>query len=301
MVYDAAGPHFFSAHPNPKPWVPAILSLLKRLYASPAMAEHMTWHACHQTEEGSMCHPYDAEAWRHFDQSYPDFAMESRNVRLALCTDGFAPHGQYERTYSCWPIIFTPYNLPSEMCMKPEYMFLTMVIPRPSNPKHRIDVYLEPLIEELLQLWHIGNEPFVTIILYHGGSIIHSLNLEYVGGIKKDNGAGDDDDGVSEGEGDDESDRLFDYGLEESDWEGDDSEIDSNVNGCGGDGVTDGDTYTFISDKKKGLIPAFECVFPWEDNRVYVRYYPGNMKTAGYGGIAFKKWVVECCKCNNNE
>ncbi|KAL0354251.1 UNVERIFIED_CONTAM: hypothetical protein Sangu_1006400 [Sesamum angustifolium] len=82
--------------------------------------------------------------------------MESCNVRLALCTDGFAPHGQYERTYSCWPIIFTPYNLPSEMCMKPEYMFLTMVIPRPSNPKHHIDVYLEQLIEELLQLWHIG-------------------------------------------------------------------------------------------------------------------------------------------------
>ncbi|KAL0434352.1 UNVERIFIED_CONTAM: hypothetical protein Slati_2769500 [Sesamum latifolium] len=42
------------------------------------------------------------------------------------------------------------------MCMKPEYMFLTMVIPRPSNSKRRNDVYLEPLIEELLQLWHVG-------------------------------------------------------------------------------------------------------------------------------------------------
>ncbi|KAL0392961.1 UNVERIFIED_CONTAM: hypothetical protein Sradi_2518900 [Sesamum radiatum] len=31
-----------------------------------------------------------------------------------------------------------------------------MVIPGPSNPKHLIDVYLEPLIEELLQLWHVG-------------------------------------------------------------------------------------------------------------------------------------------------
>ncbi|KAL0315381.1 UNVERIFIED_CONTAM: hypothetical protein Sradi_5416300 [Sesamum radiatum] len=42
------------------------------------------------------------------------------------------------------------------MCMKPEHMFLTMVIPGPSNPKRRIDVYLKPLIEELLQLWHRG-------------------------------------------------------------------------------------------------------------------------------------------------
>ncbi|KAL0421309.1 UNVERIFIED_CONTAM: hypothetical protein Slati_3153800 [Sesamum latifolium] len=42
------------------------------------------------------------------------------------------------------------------MCMSHEYIFLTMVIPDPSNPKHLIDVYLEPLIKELLQLWHVG-------------------------------------------------------------------------------------------------------------------------------------------------
>ncbi|KAL0374013.1 UNVERIFIED_CONTAM: hypothetical protein Sradi_3317000 [Sesamum radiatum] len=35
-------------------------------------------------------------------------------------------------------------------------MFLTMVILGPSNPKRLIDVYLEPLIDGLLQLWHIG-------------------------------------------------------------------------------------------------------------------------------------------------
>ncbi|KAL0325042.1 UNVERIFIED_CONTAM: hypothetical protein Sradi_5073500 [Sesamum radiatum] len=42
------------------------------------------------------------------------------------------------------------------MCMKSEYMFLTMVIPGPSNPKRLIDVYLQPLIDDLLQLWHVG-------------------------------------------------------------------------------------------------------------------------------------------------
>ncbi|KAL0433737.1 UNVERIFIED_CONTAM: hypothetical protein Slati_2708000 [Sesamum latifolium] len=42
------------------------------------------------------------------------------------------------------------------MCMSSEYIFLTMVIPGQSNPKRLIDVYLEPLIEELLQLWHVG-------------------------------------------------------------------------------------------------------------------------------------------------
>ncbi|KAL0396306.1 UNVERIFIED_CONTAM: hypothetical protein Scaly_0079000 [Sesamum calycinum] len=41
-------------------------------------------------------------------------------------------------------------------CMSFEYMFLMMVIPGLSYPKCLIDVYLEPLIEELLQLWHVG-------------------------------------------------------------------------------------------------------------------------------------------------
>ncbi|KAK4390102.1 hypothetical protein Sango_2073500 [Sesamum angolense] len=40
------------------------------------------------------------------------FLEEPRNVRLGLWKDGFASHGQYDRTYSCWPIILTPYNLP---------------------------------------------------------------------------------------------------------------------------------------------------------------------------------------------
>ncbi|KAL0373495.1 UNVERIFIED_CONTAM: hypothetical protein Sradi_3265200 [Sesamum radiatum] len=97
---------------------------LQRLYASPAAAEHMKWHACHQTKEGSTSHPSDVEVWRHFDESYLDFAVEPRNARLALCTDGFTPQGQYGRTYSCWPVNLTPYNIPPEMCMKPRYMFL---------------------------------------------------------------------------------------------------------------------------------------------------------------------------------
>ncbi|KAL0451415.1 UNVERIFIED_CONTAM: hypothetical protein Slati_1119600 [Sesamum latifolium] len=102
-----------------------------------------------------MCHPSNAEAWRHFDQMYPDFAEESRNVQLGFCTNDFASHGQYSRIYSCWPIIITPYNLSPGMCMSSEYMFLMMVILGPSNPKHLIDVYLDPLIEEMLQLWHV--------------------------------------------------------------------------------------------------------------------------------------------------
>ncbi|KAL0451623.1 UNVERIFIED_CONTAM: hypothetical protein Slati_1140400 [Sesamum latifolium] len=132
----------------------------KRLYASNTIAEHMSWHATHETENGIMCHPSDAEAWKHFKETYPDFDLEPHNVRLGLCADGFAPHGQYEKSYSCWPVIITPYNLPPGMCMKSEYMFLSLIIPGPANPKRLIDVYLQPLIEELVQLWQVGAQTY---------------------------------------------------------------------------------------------------------------------------------------------
>ncbi|KAK4391606.1 hypothetical protein Sango_1938400 [Sesamum angolense] len=61
-----------------------------------------------------------------------------------------------DHTYSCWPVIIIPYNLPPRICMSSKYIFLTMVISGHSNPKRLIDVYLKSLIKELLQLWHVG-------------------------------------------------------------------------------------------------------------------------------------------------
>ncbi|KAL0403923.1 UNVERIFIED_CONTAM: hypothetical protein Sradi_2033100 [Sesamum radiatum] len=156
MVYDTAGPQFFSTHPEPEVEGANISFPAGRLYASLATAEHMTWYASHVAEESSICYPSDAGNWRYFDRTHPNFALEPRNVRLGLCIDGFAPYRQYGRTYSCWPVIITLYNLSPGMCMNSEYMFRTMVILGQSNPKRLIEVYLEPLIDELLQLWHVG-------------------------------------------------------------------------------------------------------------------------------------------------
>ena len=80
---------------------------------------------------------------------HPHFSAESRNVRLGLCTDGFNPFGSFAAPYSYWPIILTVYNLPSRMCIRPEFMFLSMVIPGPNSPEWNIDVCLRPLIDEL--------------------------------------------------------------------------------------------------------------------------------------------------------
>ena len=99
-----------------------------------------------------MCHCSDSPTWKHFNAMHPSFAAESRNVRLGLCTDEFQPFGQSGSQYSLWPIILTPYNLPPEMCMKEQYMFLTVIVPGPRNMKDKLDVYLQPLISELQAL-----------------------------------------------------------------------------------------------------------------------------------------------------
>ncbi|XP_057773074.1 uncharacterized protein LOC130992454 [Salvia miltiorrhiza] len=128
---------------------------LQRLFASPATAEQMRWHAT-STDDGIMRHPADSPAWKHLNSVFPGFADEIRNVRLGLSTDGFAPFAQSGRQYSSWPVIVTPYNLPPWLCMKEQFMFLTVLVPGPSNPKMKLDVFLQPLIHELKSLWEVG-------------------------------------------------------------------------------------------------------------------------------------------------
>ncbi|XP_019097460.1 PREDICTED: uncharacterized protein LOC109131223 [Camelina sativa] len=91
-----------------------IANRLKRLYQSEQTASHMRWHAEHVTPEGEMQHPSDGAAWKHFNQIYPNFALEPRNVYLGLSTDGFKPGGMHSKNHSVWPVIVTPYNLPPE-------------------------------------------------------------------------------------------------------------------------------------------------------------------------------------------
>jgi len=129
---------------------------LQRLYATKKTAESMRWHHEHKRPPGVMAHPSDSKAWKHLDVSYPSFVAEPRNVRLGLCTDGFSPCGHYGQTYSCWPVIVTPYNLPPWMCKKGQFKLITLLIPGSKNPKGNIDIYMQPLIEELKQLWNEG-------------------------------------------------------------------------------------------------------------------------------------------------
>ncbi|XP_028774325.1 uncharacterized protein LOC114731348 [Neltuma alba] len=137
-------------------WFLPLIPRLQRLYASEKTAKEMTWHYTNRRGTNVLSHPSDGQAWKVFNSTYLDFAHDPRNVRLGLCADGFTLFGQSGRQYSCWPVIITPCNMSPELCMTQEYMFLTLIIPGPNNPKGKIDVYLQPLIDELKLLWDEG-------------------------------------------------------------------------------------------------------------------------------------------------
>ncbi|XP_013624852.1 PREDICTED: uncharacterized protein LOC106331040 [Brassica oleracea var. oleracea] len=61
--------------PYKRMWYLPLTERLKRLYQSERTAEPMRWHAEHLTN-GEITHPSDAEAWKHFQSTYPEFASE---------------------------------------------------------------------------------------------------------------------------------------------------------------------------------------------------------------------------------
>ena len=129
---------------------------LRRLYSSRHTAKDMVWHNTGRSEEGTMRHPVDGTAWKHLDTKYFSFSSEPRNVRLALAADGFNPFGNMSSKHSTWPVILTTYNLPPWLCMKESTFMLTLLIPGPKSPGKDMDVFLQPLVEELKHLWQYG-------------------------------------------------------------------------------------------------------------------------------------------------
>ncbi|XP_073003919.1 uncharacterized protein [Typha latifolia] len=127
---------------------------LQRLFMSPITAKDMIWYSVDRSTSlyRVMAHPANSQAWKTFDVIHPTFASDNRNVRLGLATYGFNPFGSMSISYSTWPVVLIAYNLPPWLCMKQPYIMLTLLIPGPKAHRNDIDIYLQPLVEELKQL-----------------------------------------------------------------------------------------------------------------------------------------------------
>ena len=62
--------------------------------------------------------------------------------------------------YSTWHVTLMTYNFPPWLCLKQPYLFLSLLIPGPKSPRNDIDVFLEPLINELMELLELSVETY---------------------------------------------------------------------------------------------------------------------------------------------
>ena len=69
-----------------------------------------------------------------------------------MSTDGFNPYSLSAASYSCWPVFVVPLNLPPEVIIHSEYIFLALVIPGPEHPEAKLNVLMQPLVDELIEL-----------------------------------------------------------------------------------------------------------------------------------------------------
>ncbi|KAG8472735.1 hypothetical protein CXB51_034590 [Gossypium anomalum] len=116
-------------------------------------SESMRWHHDQRIDDGLLRHPTDSLSWKSFDSKFPSFATDPRNVRLRLASDGFNPYKIMSTSYSTWPVVLVPYNLPSWICMEQSSFILSMIILGEKGPENDIDIYMQPFIKELKQLW----------------------------------------------------------------------------------------------------------------------------------------------------
>ncbi|CAK8543900.1 unnamed protein product [Lathyrus sativus] len=133
-----------------------LIPRFQRLFMCSKTAKEMRWHEEERSKDGKLRHPADGQAWRDFDRLHHDFASEPRNIRLGLSSDGFNPLRTMSLSHSTWPVMMVVYNYPPWLSMKSEYTMLSLLIPGPQSPGNDIDVYLQPLIEELKELWELG-------------------------------------------------------------------------------------------------------------------------------------------------
>ncbi|XP_041025418.1 uncharacterized protein LOC121265822 [Juglans microcarpa x Juglans regia] len=121
------------------------------------IAGDMRWHKEQRPiDEANMRHPADSKSWKRFDEEHSWFAQDARNVRLGMASDGFNPFNNMAKPYSIWPVTLVPYNLSPWLCMKDQFFMISHIIPGLKSAGNDIDVYLQPLLDELFEFWEHG-------------------------------------------------------------------------------------------------------------------------------------------------
>ena len=131
-----------------------IIPRFQRLFRCPEVVELLKWHARNRYEDGQMRSVVDSPHWATVGEIDPVFKREDRNLYLGLVADGVNPYRNQSTNYSMWPVLLVIYNLPPWLVTKFFFVSLSLLISGENAPSgEAFDVYLGPLVRDLLQLW----------------------------------------------------------------------------------------------------------------------------------------------------
>ncbi|GJW10137.1 putative transposon, En/Spm-like protein [Tanacetum coccineum] len=122
-----------------------------------SISEDLRWHATRRITDGVLRHPADSQAWRTIDEKFPEIAEDTRNLRLGISADGVDVNTR-NKHHSVWPVLTVIYNLPPWLCMKRKFINLSVLIS--GYPGNDIDVFLEPLVDDLHTLFETGVDTY---------------------------------------------------------------------------------------------------------------------------------------------
>lgn len=131
-----------------------------------AMCEH--WRHRHKHTD-YMTDVYDGRLWQEWQvMNGQDFLASPFSLVTTINLDWFQPFTHVN--YSVGVLYMVILNLPREQQYKMENIILISIIPGPREPKHTINSFLAPLVEELRDLWNgisvtIGTSPKRTIMV----------------------------------------------------------------------------------------------------------------------------------------
>ncbi|GJQ92771.1 putative transposon, En/Spm-like protein [Tanacetum coccineum] len=131
-------------------WYFPIIPRLQRLFKIESISEDLRWHVTRRITDGVLRYPADSQAWCTIDEKFPKIAEDTRNLRLGISADGVDVNTG-NRHHSVWLVLIVIYNLPPWLCMKRKFINLSVLISR--YPGNDIDVFLEPLVDDLHTLF----------------------------------------------------------------------------------------------------------------------------------------------------
>jgi hypothetical protein len=137
-----------------------LIPRLQRMYSSKKLSKLNLWHHFNKSRDGNMRHTADCPQWSfvHSDLE-PEagasmFGQDPRDMHLGLALDGMNPYSEKRSTESLTPVIVFNYNLPPWMVTKKYFVLLCLLIPTKLRlTGWNVDVFIQPLVDELQQLW----------------------------------------------------------------------------------------------------------------------------------------------------